>query len=574
MSIDQNRAEFEALSAPLCVEHGAVRVTAKRSKRTTCEVRLFVDDLLVHLDSFDLVSARGRDSFAKHATEPYREITRACLVTLAEQVAALPACSDSPATIGHRPALVTQTPPYDSPVALNDVLTATRAQLSQHAVLPPHAAVTLALWVMLTHFLDHVHYFGILHVVSATRESGKTRVLELLHTLAAKSWSVVSPTLSTLFRTTEALKPTIIIDEVDTIGEDKRSEFTAFLNDGVRRGGCIPRAVETQNGGHEVKVFEIYGPKVLGSIGVNMPDATVSRTIRIIMQRASPTELQSLRSFRMDRAEKGWAGLLRSMMARAATDFGPALATKLDGGIDDVPTIPLPDGIDGRQAQIWEPIVALADLAGGEWPALARAACVALVDGVRAADAPDPKTRLLSDVRAYFDEVRHSYVTSDALIKHLTADESRGWQEYHRDKPLTPHALARLLKPFGLKPTLRRSAELPEGRARAWSRAEFEPVWSRYVPHSNTPPSPGSVTSVQSVTERDKHDGAEDRLSHIVADGTLVTLPQTGTAMRDKPAQGTVRAITHDGHVLMLAANDRDLTELPELFARVEACEP
>ena len=161
----------------------------------------------------------------------------------------------------------------------------------------------------------------------------------------------------------------------------------------------------------------------------------------------------------------------------------------------------LPPGVDGRQAQKWEPLIALADLAGAQWPTLARAACLAFVDGARDADAPDPKIRLLRDARDYFTSNADGYVTSDALIKWLTSDETRGWQEHYKEKPITPHVLAKLLRPFGLRPILRRAPELPDGRARAWSRVEFAPVWARYIPEKiEGAPSVDTVTSVTSVT--------------------------------------------------------------------------
>jgi Protein of unknown function (DUF3631) len=39
----------------------------------------------------------------------------------------------------------------------------------------------------------------------------------------------------------------------------------------------------------------------------------------------------------------------------------------------------MPDGIEDRNADVWEALIAIADLAGGDWPERARRAAVALV---------------------------------------------------------------------------------------------------------------------------------------------------------------------------------------------------
>jgi hypothetical protein len=38
----------------------------------------------------------------------------------------------------------------------------------------------------------------------------------------------------------------------------------------------------------------------------------------------------------------------------------------------------VPEGLGNRPAALWEPLFAIADAAGGPWPALARQACVDL----------------------------------------------------------------------------------------------------------------------------------------------------------------------------------------------------
>ena len=63
----------------------------------------------------------------------------------------------------------------------------------------------------------------------------------------------------------------------------------------------------------------------------------------------------------------------------------------------------MPAGIQDRNADIWEALVAVADIAGGEWPGRARAAASALVAEAREVE-PSLNIRLLADVWTTFGD--------------------------------------------------------------------------------------------------------------------------------------------------------------------------
>jgi len=572
---DPQRIAEDAL---LTVEEGDVRITATRTKGTRPYVRLYVGTDLhpIHLNICNPAIESAREKFAKKAPAPHVETVHRMLVQLAERLAACPVGTLTDASDATpKKALFAETVPHPEPVALGEVLDQCRSTLRRYAVLPPHADVTLALWVTATHFLDHLHYFGILHVVSTTRESGKTRVLELVHLLAAKAWSLVSPTLSTLFRVIEASAPTVIMDEADTLAPDTVSAITALLNDGVKRGGCIPRTERNADDQHEVATYAIFCPKAIGSIDVPFPDATVSRTVRITMTRATPTELATLDKFREDHAERRWGKDLRGRLARAAADHGPAVKAVLDADDDHQADddhevdagVVLPDGVDGRQAQIWEPLLALAECAGGGWPRLAREACTALVKGLQSAETVDHRMRMLAELQTYFAEhPDRTFATSDELIAWLTADESRGWLEYGRkDLPITPTALARLVKGFGVKPKSTRAAELPDGKARAWAKADFAPVWARYFPVEIIP-----VVSQNGGTSETHGTHGTESASRVPLVPAVPCVPPVPDSQRNKKEK--VRVIATNGEILELDADSPDLRDpnTRALFTRLE----
>ncbi len=88
-------------------------------------------------------------------------------------------------------------------------------------------------------------------------------------------------------------------------------------------------------------------------------------------------------------------------------------------------TIPdMPSGVDDRDADVWEPLLAVADAVGGEWPKLSRVAAVALV-ALSKEGTPSLGIRVLSDIRVVSgdDEVR----STQSLLESLhSLDESRG----------------------------------------------------------------------------------------------------------------------------------------------------
>ena len=130
---------------------------------------------------------------------------------------------------------------------------------------------------------------------------------------------------------------------------------------------------------HGVQETRIGGP----------PDTILDRAIVITMQRRT----------RGEPVEK-----LRERTARAlGTPLQDALAYHV-GRLEDltVADAALPAELDDRAQDGWEPLVAIADAAGGDWPGRARRAAVAVFLSRSAAD-DNPGLRLLADCREVFE---------------------------------------------------------------------------------------------------------------------------------------------------------------------------
>ena len=140
----------------------------------------------------------------------------------------------------------------------------------------------------------------------------------------------------------------------------------------------------------------------------NLPDTILTRSVIIKMRRRAPTE--QVEPYR------------RRIHASEGNTIRDRLTAWADQVKDKLNPYPLmPDGITDRAADVWEALLAVADVAGGIWPELSRVAAVALVADLRMAGGNGSLgVRLLGDLRQVFvdrnavwtEEILHSLLTT------------------------------------------------------------------------------------------------------------------------------------------------------------------
>jgi len=151
----------------------------------------------------------------------------------------------------------------------------------------------------------------------------------------------------------------------------------------------------------------------------------------------------------------------------------------------------LPDELSDRKQDVAEPLLAIADAAGGEWPSMARQAVIELCAEARTWE-ESIGVQLLSDIRDIFTERQTDRISSDDLATALAAIETSPWAEWSRGKPITKFRLAPLLRHFGI---ISGNIRLPDGRTpKGYRKEDFADDWERYLP-SNTPQSPSTPFS-------------------------------------------------------------------------------
>jgi hypothetical protein len=326
-----------------------------------------------------------------------------------------------------------------------------------------HAHVAHTLWIVHTHLMEVWDSTPRLAFLSAEPASGKTRALEVTELLVPHPVQTVNVSPAYLFRKVgNEDGATILFDEIDTIFGAKakdHEDIRGLLNAGHRRGATTGRCVVR---GRTVVTEELpaYAAVALAGLGW-LPDTLLSRSVVIRMRRRSSAE--RIEPYRRRLQEHiGWT--LRDRIASWAE--GVASAIKWPS---------LPEQITDRNADLWEPLVAVADVVGGDWPSRARVAAVALVAEGREVE-PSLGVKLLVDLKQVFGDTRE--LPSKAILDSLQSLPESPWSDL-RGKPLDQRGLAYHLRQYGIRSkTIRMGDATPKG----YLRGDFEDVWSRYLP--------------------------------------------------------------------------------------------
>jgi hypothetical protein len=334
--------------------------------------------------------------------------------------------------------------------------------------------IIITLWVVHTHLLSAIDCTAYLAITSAEKQSGKTRLLEVLETIVANPWLTGRVTAAVLIRKIDAAQPTLLLDESDAAfgGEREYAEaLRGVLNTGYRRGGkascCVGKGAETN-----FKDFSTFCAKAIAGIG-KLPDTVADRSIPIRLKRAV-REDSAIQRFRR-RDIDAEASALHSHIE----SFALAIAPKVTEARPQ-----LPDELTDRQQDAAEGLLAIADLAGGLWPAIARHALVQLCGEAQQAD-ESVGQRLLYDIRQIFDEKDIDRTSSSELASCLAAIETSPWGEWTNGRAISPAKVARLLRPFGITShSIRVDDRTPKG----YEREDFEDAWKRYLGPSQTHP--------------------------------------------------------------------------------------
>jgi hypothetical protein len=340
-------------------------------------------------------------------------------------------------------------------------------------VMDDYQSTAVALWLLHAWAIEAADTTLYLRFRSAAHQSGKTRALEVLAaTLGPRALMLSSTSAAALFRELDRGGCVLLFDEADNAlaakGSERVQEITGILNAGYRRGGSVAR-VEVTGRSMTCRRFNVFGAKAIAGVK-ELAEAIESRSVPIVLRRKLPSEKVERWRERTSRPEAEALGERISAWADRAV---PMLA-------DARPDVP--DELTDRQADGWEPLLAIADMAGAIWPGIAREAAVAL-HGSTDADV-SLGVLLLAHVRDAFDGCDR--LSSQDLLRSLVDREDGPWAGWwgpdvdplgHGHPVRAASDLAYKLRPFEVRP---RKVRVGERTAQGYRREDFVDVWARF----------------------------------------------------------------------------------------------
>jgi hypothetical protein len=337
-----------------------------------------------------------------------------------------------------------------------------RAFITKYVSLSDVQADALALWCAHTHSFEACECTPYISISSIGPGCGKTRVLEVLELVVSNPWLTGRTTGPALARKVDQERPALLLDECDQIfvgGASSQALLRGVINSGYRQNGKTSYAY----GPEGIKDLRTFCPKAFAGIG-DLPRTIEDRSVKIVLKKR--TGFQKIARLRQ-RDGRDEARIPRMMLARFAAMHLDALRAARPS---------LPEVLDDRAADVWEPLIAIADQVGGSWPQRARQAALTLCSVRKESDSETRPFRLLSACEGVFTQLGADKLETHKLVSWLL--ETDEWSDIDGET-LDARLLSKMLTPFGIKPGKHRfGSEVRQG----YARRPFDAVLDGIVP--------------------------------------------------------------------------------------------
>ena len=351
--------------------------------------------------------------------------------------------------------------PYPEPVNPAQLIGDISTTIRRFIVLDKHQADAAALWVTACWFVDEIPAAPIALINAPEKSCGKTQLLTVLKKLAPRGEQLAGISPSALYRVIEKYKPTLFIDEIETVLKDNE-DLRGLLNAGhTRDSASVIRCAGDDN---DPKRFSVWGMKAIAGINaIKLAETVTSRSIIFELRRKKPGEGIT----RLRHAEPGLFETLQSKLARFAADYS--------GKVGKLKPF-MPNDMGDRDQNNVEPLLQVAQVAGGHWPQTALNAALIMCKSTDSHHSVT--TELLSDIQEIFETKGILKISTADLIKELVSDDEKSWQTYNRGNQLTPRQLATKLKPYGI---LSKTIRLGYETAKGYDLDQFRDTFDRYL---------------------------------------------------------------------------------------------
>lgn len=349
--------------------------------------------------------------------------------------------------------------PWHEPIHPSELLTEISNTIQRFIICPPETAHAATLWIGMTWFIDVIQIAPLAVITAPEKRCGKSQLLFLLERLVKRPIAASNITPAALFRCIDAWQPTLLIDEVDSFMRECE-ELRGIINCGhIRDSAKIIRVVGDD---YIPTTFTVWGAKALAGIG-HLPDTIMDRSIILELRRKLPHE----KTERLRHAEPHLFKTLTAKLARLAQDYSNKIQQAKPA---------LPETLNDRAQDNWEPLLVIADLAGDAWSKLGRNIAIKISGGNEPAQSIG--VELLADIQEIFETKYLDRITSSELIHLLCADDEKPWATYNRGTEIKPRQVATRLREFGIISNTIRIGVLT---AKGYLKSHFIDAFARYL---------------------------------------------------------------------------------------------
>lgn len=390
--------------------------------------------------------------------------------------------------------------PWQQPVEAGELLNELVAVTKRFIVCEPETAIAVALWCAFTWVIDHVQVAPLAVITAPEKRCGKSQTLNLIGKLVKSPLVASNISPSAVFRVIEAYQPTLLIDEADTFFKDNE-ELRGVINSGHTRQSAY--VIRNVGDNHEPKQFSTWGAKAISGIG-GLSDTLMDRAIVLNLRRKLPHEKVE----RLRHVEKGLFEVLASKLARFALDAGEEIGMAKPE---------LPEALNDRAQDNWEPLLAIADYAGRDWGKLAREVAIKLSAGEQ--DSLSLSAELLADIKEVFETKDIDRISSADLISALCKDEEKPWATYNRGKQISSRQLSRRLAEYHIQS---KNIRIGFSISKGFELEQFADAFARYLHIFPADTPENSATPLQTA----------ETLAFSVADKKVLPLHATISATK------------------------------------------
>jgi hypothetical protein len=398
-----------------------------------------------------------------------------------ENVITLPGDAKASQTKG---TLYDELTPHPDPVG-EEVFDDIVRDLRRYLFISEENALIAMFWVAHANVFNEFEHTPRLVITAPMKSCGKTALLSVLKAMTNRSLHGDNMTPACYFRLAAKGETVFFLDEADQwFGKrTKNRDLIAALNGGYQQWG---RFYRTTGDNHDPTAFQTHAAVALAGIKLDqaLPDTVLDRSILIRMKRATHGDLKE--RFR-DRKHLPLFQRHGERLLRWCNDRHEQIKRC-------EPKIP--DEVDGRVYNNWEPLISIAEVASNHWGSKL------LEILLNQAEYPDESvgTRLLRDIRRIWilrDPVKNGIRPRDLAeeLVRLTAidgDLFRPWARFHankgyreeQDTKIKSNDLPKLLTPYGLETKTIRNVVPVDGKVnyRGYLWDDLVGVQERYAP--------------------------------------------------------------------------------------------